>query len=163
MQLIDRNSALWTYLSNDIKGLVIDGEQVVAGADNFPKELSDYSFLVFTFAKAYEGFLKRLFLDLELIKEDEYYSDEIRIGKILNPRYIDEHGNVFMRLCNVTDCKENELSAKLWQTWKRSRNQVFHYFPHNYKRLTKDEAVSLIHEITTIMEDVMTQCDISIQ
>jgi len=92
MEVIKRDSALWQYMPDEIRGLLEDGELILNFVHTHHQEdnISDYSFLVFPFAKAYEGFLKRFFLDMKLISKDEYYSDDIRIGRILNPNYIKE-------------------------------------------------------------------------
>ena len=97
MEVINRDSQLWVYMPDEIKELLEDGETVLTFVyDHKDKsEISDYSFVVFPFAKAYEGFLKRFFLDAGYIKEEEYFSDEIRIGRILNPHYTKSKGNIF--------------------------------------------------------------------
>lgn len=157
MQVINKKTPLWAYLGEDIKGLLMDGEVLVNDVKDKPEKISDYSYLVFPFSKAYEGFLKRLFLDLQLIKEDEYYGDEIRIGRILNPHYLEEHGNVFKNLCRSSD-RGNEFAEELWTLWKRGRNRVFHYFPHNFRKLSYDEALEIIEGIVRAMEEAVAVC-----
>ncbi len=151
MQLIDRKSALWGYLTDDLKGLMVDGELLVANVDEIPNKVSDYSYLVFPFAKGYEGFLKKLFLDLKMIKEDEYYGDDIRIGRVLNPDYNKRAKNVFYKI-RVSDKGNEKLAKELWDMWHDGRNQVFHYFPHNFRKLTYTEAMELIHGLLDAMQ-----------
>ena len=146
MELVKRNSALWYYLPKDIKGLLLDGEVLLEEAEALPGKISDFSFLVFPFSKAYEGFLKKILLDLGLIREDEYYGDDIRIGRILNPKFIHEHENVFDRLG-----EGSEMAHKLWGLWKVGRNQVFHYFPHNFRKLEFEEAKKIIEDLVEAM------------
>lgn len=158
MQVIGRDSMLWNYLTLEIRGLVIDGEKLLDHADKHgEKDSTDFSYLVFPFAKAYEGFLKRLFLDLDLIQEDEYYGDEIRIGRILNPGYINSNKNVFGRLCDPKHAGE-DVAQKMWEVWRKGRNQVFHYFPHNFRKLNYTEALGIIREIISSMEAAVTSC-----
>ena len=161
MVLIERNTSLWHYLPDEIQGLVADGETLVnfvLSSDKSP-EISDFSFMVFPFAKAYEGFLKKLFLDIGMIRPDEYYGDDIRIGRILNPSYLAEKGNVFAKFCeNYPDKKQ--LSRTLWDAWKQGRNSVFHYFPHNFKKLDFEEAMNLIRGFVDAMEEAITYCKI---
>ncbi len=157
MELISRNSALWQYMPLEIKGLIEDGERLLAHAEEHASKTSDYSYLVFPFAKAYEGFLKRLFLDLELIREDEYYGDDIRIGRMLNPSFVKEHGNVFDKVCSRAG-NGHETAELLWDTWKIGRNQVFHYFPHNFRKLTQKEAVEVINKIISAMAHAVGTC-----
>lgn len=159
MEVIERNSQLWNYMPSDIQGLIEDGEELIDHAIKHGHGAStDFSYLVFPFAKAYEGFLKRLFLDLDLIQEDDYYGDDIRIGRILNPGYIKDNKNVFGRLCDPRHAGE-DVATKLWMTWKSGRNQVFHYFPHNFRRLSYDEAMTIITEVIESMSAAVVSCD----
>jgi hypothetical protein len=157
MKLIDENSPLWNYLSEDVRGLLVDGEVLVNDVADKPEKISDYSYLVFPFSKAYEGFLKKLFLDLGLIKEDEYYGDRIRIGRILNPHYLHDHGNIFKKLCRSSK-KGEEFATRLWKLWKNGRNMVFHYFPHNFRKLSYDEALEIIRGVIAAMHEAVEVC-----
>ncbi|HLD51367.1 hypothetical protein A3K34_00325 [candidate division WWE3 bacterium RIFOXYC1_FULL_40_10] len=161
MQLIKRDSSLWSYLTDDLRGLVEDGEFLLEVADQTKKEefLSDYSYLVFPFAKAYEGFLKKFFLDTKLIHEEEYYSDDIRIGRILNPHFDKEKQNVFRKICNHSK-EGRKISSKLWETWKKGRNLVFHYFPHNFRRLSYQHSLEIIQEIISSMNSAIMECNV---
>jgi hypothetical protein len=159
MHIINKNALLWDYLPPDIKGLIDDGEILLDWAQNQPNGnlVSDYSFLVFPFAKGYEGFLKKFLLDLNLIHPEEYFSDDIRIGRILNPKYVKESDNVFHRICDHSK-EGTHISQRLWDAWKRGRNSVFHYFPHNFKKLSYEEALEIIHELANVMEACLTHC-----
>lgn len=159
MEVLNKNSALWTYLSENQRGLILDGEQLLDEVEDFNAKVYDYSFVVFPFAKAYEGFLKQFFLDLRLIREDEYYGDEIRIGRILNPNYMKKQKNVYYKICGPSQ-QSTVMANKLWTIWKKGRNQVFHYFPHNFRKLSKEEALILIQEFIDAMDDVLTKCDL---
>lgn len=160
MQVISRNSPLWQYLPSEIKGLIEDGEELLDHAiKHGDGSASDFSYLVFSFSKAYEGFLKRMFLDLDLIQEDEYYGDDIRIGRILNPSYLRENRNIFTQLCDPKHTGEN-IAKRMWEIWRRGRNQVFHYFPHNFRRLSYEEALSIIDEMISTMEAAVSTCSL---
>lgn len=158
---MDKQSALWNYLTPDLRGLIEDGDRML----EFVQEsldvvgISDYSFLVFPYAKAYEGFLKVLFLDLGLISQEDYYGDKIRIGRILNPGYLKEMGNIFERLCSHKKGGK-KISKYLWQIWIKGRNLVFHYFPNNFRKLSYQEAVDIINSIITAMNKASTECRI---
>ena len=160
MEVLDKNSVLWGYLSENQRELILDGEHLLTDAKLTQNvtEVSDYSYIVFPFAKAYEGFLKKLFLDLKLIKEDDYYGDDIRIGRILNPNYKSKN-SVYNRLCRDKRASK-DIARRLWEIWRKGRNQVFHYYPHNFRKLDFDEANLLIEEIVTSMNDSVTMCDI---
>lgn len=161
MVLIERNTDLWRYLPDEIKGLIADGETLVnfVLSNDHSKEISDFSFMVFPFAKAYEGFLKKLFLDIGMIRPDEYYGDDIRIGRILNPGYLAEKGNIFAKFCEGAPDKK-ALTQRLWDAWKQGRNSVFHYFPHNFKKLDFEEAMNLTRGFVNAMEDAVANCNI---
>jgi hypothetical protein len=161
--LIDRKSVLWAYLSVDIRDLLEDGELLLTFVTEHKDktDISDFSFLVFPFAKAYEGFLKKFFMDLGMITYEEFYGDEIRIGRILNPGYQHEHGNIILKMSDKTDGMK-ELSTKLWETWGKGRNRVFHYFPHNFRKLRYDEAKEIVDEIIGVMTKAVEHTRVSI-
>ncbi len=159
MHLIRRDTFLWLYLQPEIRELVNDGEILVQAIekDGLIGKMTDFSFLVFPFSKAYEGFLKKLFLDIKLIQYDDYYGDEIRIGRLLNPNYKHEKKNVFAKMCShISDGVK--ISEKLWDVWKNGRNLTFHFFPHNFKRLNYDAAKALIVDIIDAMEMGVKGC-----
>lgn len=158
MHLIQKDSPLWEYLSKDIQGLILDGEQLTSLVGNSSSVVSDYSYLVFPFAKAYEGFLKKLFLDLGVIHEDDYYGEDIRIGRILNPFYEDKRRSAYESLSKHAK-GSHEISERLWQAWRHGRNQVFHYFPYNFKRLSFDEALDVVKEFCGCMEAAVSLLD----
>lgn len=149
-------------MSEEIRDLVSDGEVLLDEAGHLKGKVSDYSFLVFPFSKAYEGFLKKLFLDLDLLKEDEYYGDDIRIGRILNPSYIHELSSIYKKVCFVGNGVNNDVSEKLWQAWRKGRNQVFHYFPHNFRKLSYDEALEIIHMLADAMTESIDKCKVTL-
>jgi hypothetical protein len=158
MEIINKDSPTWAYMEEDIRGLIIDGENLLDLPPERDKKVSDFSYLVFPFAKAYEGFLKKLFLDMNVIDEKDFYGDDIRVGRILSPRYRKSHASQFDNLC-LRNTKGTDLADELWATWHRGRNQVCHYFPHNFRRLNYDEALDIIQEIGTRMEEAVVKCD----
>jgi len=152
---IDVNSYFWQYLSQSQKDLILEGrflmnKVISEGKYNF----KDYSFLVFPFAKAYEGFLKKIFLDVKFISRLDYISDHFRLGKVLSPKLVGKLGerSVYKK---IVDFAGNDLAEKIWNTWKRGRNQVFHYFPHNLKSLSFCKAQNIITEIIKTMEQAV--------
>lgn len=158
MQVIARDSQLWNYMIPEIRDLIEDGEVILnfVYENKHKAEISDYSFIVFPFAKAYEGFLKRFFLDSGLITEDEYYSDEIRIGRLLNPGY-EDNTSIYRKICNNPGVGKH-MPGRLWSAWKRGRNLVFHYFPNNFRRLGYDEALDIINDVINAMSEVVSGC-----
>ena len=91
--------------------------------------LADYGFLVFPLAKAYEGFLKKYFLNLNLITPDMYNSRKFRIGRAFNPDVNNNQKNELWLFDDVSRSCGQETARQLWEAWLSGRNQVFHYFP----------------------------------
>lgn len=159
MIAIDKNSYFWKYLSAGQRGLIEEGLYLLQDLKIHPDtNITDYSYLVFPFAKAYEGFLKKLFLDLHFITEAEYGSNHFRIGKALNPhleKYL-RHESVYDKV--ILHCGGRYLAEEMWSVWKNARNLVFHYFPHNLRALTFEEAQSAIESIMMVMEKATAEC-----
>ena len=125
MEVIKRDSALWQYMPDEIRGLLEDGELILnfVHAHHQEDNISDYSFLVFPFAKAYEGFLKQLFKDIKFISRLDYISDHLRLGKLMSPNLIRKLGE--RSLYEKIRIKTNtELADKIWHVWKTGRNQM---------------------------------------
>lgn len=151
----------WDYVHQDIKDLLNESNLLAAKVENWDEKFHDYAFVVFPAAKAYEGFLKTLFLDMGFIDEDEYRGKRFRIGKALNPsldrkRYRGE--SVYDRI--VEYCGGEELAKSLWDTWKNGRNLLFHWFPEEKNAISFDEAKTMVMEIIDTMDLAFGECKI---
>lgn len=155
----------WGYLGEDLQKLIKASEFIYTsvkswGADlpGGKAEFDDYSFVVFPAAKAYEGFLKKMFLDLKFITEDDYYGKHFRIGKALNPSLPKElrREAVYEKIVNF--CGGKDLADKLWETWRLSRNLVFHWFPDEKNAITLSEAGERIEMIIGAVDMAFTEC-----
>jgi hypothetical protein len=62
----------WSYIEVDLQELLKESSLLLAKVSVWNEKFADYSFVVFPAAKAYEGFLKKLFLDQRFITEEEY-------------------------------------------------------------------------------------------
>lgn len=152
---IKEGSVLWNYLSAPKRVLAEDGAFLVRDSVNHVnEEPTDYSYLVFPYAKLYEGFLKDFFLDLDIIDVRDYQSDHFRIGKTLSPNLAKKLGRRSAYGQIVTRYGK-DLATRLWHTWKNGRNLVFHYFPHNYRALSLDQAKMLIQMIIETMDQAV--------
>lgn len=157
----DISRELWDYMSEHQKDLIKQGfhlhDDVLIDKRYFTY---DYSFIVFPFAKAYEGFLKQVFLDMGFITEREYFSNHFRVGKVLSPSLSKRLGrrSVYLKLYSKFG---REISELVWQTWKVGRNEVFHYYPHNIKCLSLSEAEKINETILYTMEKVVQKLKIS--
>ncbi|MBI2617424.1 hypothetical protein HYW55_04780 [Candidatus Gottesmanbacteria bacterium] len=155
---IDENARIWEYLSPNQKGLIKEGLFLLHDITEHPRlEISDYSYVVFPFAKAYEGFLKQLFLDCSFITKEQYGGDHFRIGRALNP-HLEKHlrwESIYDKVVEATG--DRILADRMWSIWKQGRNLVFHYFPHNFRALSFSEAESIIQEILRVMDESIVE------
>ncbi len=149
----DKHKKFWEYLSQSQKDLIQEGGYLLNDIiKNQSYQFKDYSFLIFPYAKAYEGFLKELFKDTKLISHLDYISDHLRLGKLLSPNLVGRLGDrsLYKKIKEKTSA---ELADQIWQTWKVGRNQVFHYFPHNFKAVSYQEAEQIITQLINTMEE----------
>lgn len=151
--LVFKTSDFWFYLSQNQKDLINEGVYLMNDIirDN-AYHFKDYSFLVFPFAKAYEGFLKQLFKDVKFISHLDYISDHLRLGKLMSPNLVQKLGERSLYK-KIKEKAGIDLADKIWHCWKIGRNQVFHYYPHNIKALSFSEAEAIIDEILATMEE----------
>jgi hypothetical protein len=151
--MISEESRLWQFFSDEERALYRDGIFLLEdSARHSSSPLSDFSYLVFPFAKLYEGFLKDYFLRLSIISKRDYRSDHFRIGKVLSPNLIRRLG----KRSAYGQMRERfgiDLADKLWIAWREGRNLIFHFFPHNYRALTRGQAEEIINLIMTTMEE----------
>jgi hypothetical protein len=148
----DMYGDFWDYLSPQQKDLILEGNYLMNDVIKHSSyQFKDYSFLVFPFAKAYEGFLKTLFKDIKFISHLDYISDHLRLGKLLSPFMMTRLGDRSLYTKIKTHVSQ-ELADRIWNAWKKGRNQVFHYFPHNTKSLTFQEANDIVDEMIQTMQ-----------
>ncbi len=151
--LIMRTSDFWQYLSQNQKDLILEGQYLMNDIiKDQAYQFKDYSFLVFPFAKAYEGFLKQLFKDCKFISHLDYISDHLRLGKLMSPHLISRLGERSLYK-KIEEKIDRQLAERIWETWRSGRNQIFHYFPHNIKAISFIEAEKIIGEIVETMEE----------
>lgn len=150
----DSYGAFWMYLSQNQRDLILEGNYLmndVIKHQNY--EFKDYSFLIFPYAKAYEGYLKQLFYDIKFMNHLDYISDHFRLGKMMSPHLVDHLGDRSLYR-QIKDHATKELADQVWDTWKLGRNQIFHYFPHNVRGVTFEEAQQIINTILLTMKEV---------
>jgi hypothetical protein len=158
----------WGYIEEDLQDLLEESLLLLdilkgLGADlpGGKKKFNDYSFVVFPAAKAYEGFLKKLFFDLGFITEEDYSGKHFRIGKALNPTLPKEIRNNHWVYKKVTIyCGGSALADKLWDTWRVSRNLIFHWFPNEKNAITLSEAENRINLIIEAIDQSFKECKI---
>lgn len=154
----------WDYIESDIKDLLIESAFLVEETKTWKKVFNDYSFVVFPAAKAYEGFLKKFFLDMGFITKEDYLGKHFRIGKSLNPnleRHLRDESWVYNRLGDF--CGGDELPSQLWETWKLSRNLLFHWFPNQTNKVTMEEAHTRFDAVINALDAVFKVCDVQLR
>ncbi len=144
------NEEVWQYFSSTQKDLIQEGNYLLTITEEKKFKFKDFSFLVFPYAKAYEGYLKQLFLDVGFITHLDYISDHYRIGKYLSPHLIQRLGDRSI-YTQIIKSSSEELASQMWEMWKKGRNEVFHYYPHNIKRLTFEDARIMNEDILHAM------------
>lgn len=163
------NKVWWDYIEEDLQELLVASEfltnVVKSWGGDMPqgsKVFHDYSFIVFPAAKAYEGFLKKMFLNLGFITNEDYVGKRFRIGKALNPfleERLRDRESVYDRI--VKYCGGKELADTLWEAWTNGRNLVFHWFPEDKKAVSFKEAEEKIKLIINAMDMAFEGCKIS--
>lgn len=121
--------------------------------------LKDFSFLVFPMSKAYEGFLKKVFYDLQLINKDTYQGRRFRIGRAFNPDIREYQRDEDWLYDDVERKFGKDVARQLWNTWLECRNRVFHFFITEKQTLSLAEAVAKIEMITDSIQLVAKQLD----
>lgn len=156
-----REKKWWDYLEVDLQDLLVESHLLIEKVGSWEEKFHDYSFIVFPAAKAYEGFLKKLFLDLEFITKDEYYGKHFRVGKALNPSLeapLRQKESVYDKIVNY--CGGKDLADNLWETWKQCRNLVFHWFPEEKRSVSYEEAVSRIKQVVDTIDKAFVDCKV---
>ncbi len=158
---IDLHSKVWwDYLEQDLQLLFEESLELVRRVRYWDQQFHDYSFIVFPAAKAYEGFLKQFFLDMGFIEKKDFLGRRFRIGRALNPeldRKYRKKESVYDRL--LTHCSGEALPDQLWNTWKESRNMLFHWFPNEANIVTYPEAQKRVEMIIEAVDAVFRDCD----
>lgn len=134
---------------------------MIAEVPAWQEKYHDYSFIVFPAAKAYEGFLKKLFFEMGFINKEAYLGKRFRIGKALNP-YLDNElrssESVYDRV--ITHCGGKELADQLWDAWTNCRNLLFHWFPDERNAISFEEATKRVSEIVLAMDRAFLDCQL---
>jgi hypothetical protein len=149
----------WKYVEDDIRELLLESVMLMEKVESWNGNFHDYAFIVFPAAKAYEGFLKKIFLDLGFITPDDYYGKRFRVGKALNPNldeYLREKESVYDKL--VAYSGDKALAEKLWETWTQSRNLIFHWFPNEKRAIDFTEACGRVEMIIDAMDMAYKEC-----
>ena len=150
----------WNYIEGDLRELLTESILLVEETKDWESKFHDWSFVVFPAAKAYEGYLKKFLLDMGLIGEKDYFGKHFRIGKSLNPslpKKLREEDWVYEKLSRF--CKGKSTPDLLWETWKNSRNLVFHWFPDRKNVLSRKNAIDRISSVINAIDESYGFCE----
>ncbi len=152
----------WTYVDEPMRDLVAQSYELLDHERDRAAESKyhDYGFIIFPMAKAFEGFLKKFLYDLHLISSRQYMGDRFRIGKALNPNLPKRYQWDWVYPKLMDRCGSKELPQLLWDTWRKARNQVFHYFPDHHEFVGLDQAQAVIDEVSQVMDKALAACRI---
>lgn len=153
------NKVWWSYLEEDLQELLRTSVLLTKKVPKWENKFHDYSFVVFSASKAYEGFLKKLFLDMGFISKEDFDGKRFRIGKALNPsldrrRYKGE--SVYDKI--VDHCGGRRLAEILWNVWKNCRNLLFHWFPNEKNAISFRESVEKVDQIVRGIDAAFKEC-----
>ena len=159
-----KNRPWWNYLEEDLQDLLTQSILLSEKASLWEQKFHDYSFVVFPAAKAYEGFLKKAFLDSQLITKKDFFGKRFRIGKALNPNLPPKYQNKSWIYDDLTKfCKGEDLPKNLWRTWKLSRNLVFHWFPKEKRALSLPEAQERVGYVVDSIDNFFSECSVDLK
>lgn len=147
----------WVRLDNDLKDLLRESLLLAKIAGSWNEKFHDYAFVVFPAAKAYEGFLKSLFFDRGFISQEDYFGKKFRVGKALNPALepeFRERESVYDKIAQVSGKDTADL---LWETWRVSRNLIFHWFPEEQNAISLAEAKDRIRMVIGAIDKVYSK------
>jgi len=141
----------YQFLTDRQKKLIDVTEQLVNHYAEQDQYLEDYSFLVFSMSKAYEGFLKKLLFELKLIDKKTYFGRRFRIGRALNPDLPKRLRDEYWLYDDVGRLCSQKAAIQLWDGWLHCRNKVFHFFAQDNSLLSYNEALQKIQKLDHAM------------
>ncbi len=145
----------YSYLTDWQRQLVDTTSKLIKQQENNNDYFVDYSFIVFPMAKAYEGFLKKFFLDLRLISVETYEGRRFRIGRALNPDVSYNQRDKYWIYDDVSRYCNGNVARQLWDAWLHCRNRVFHFFPKDQGLLSLADAKSKVEELNLAMREAV--------
>lgn len=148
------NRSWWSYLDQNQRDFLTQAHILLEREEHMGEGVfTDYAFIVFPAAKAYEGFLKKLFLGLGFISQADFEGDHFRIGRSLNPSLppkFRENDWLYEKLAFYYG--SDATPQILWNTWKESRNLLFHWFPGRKNAITLPEAKEKLEMVLAALD-----------
>jgi len=155
-----RNNKVWfsgeldKFLGEELLQLRLDTIKLIRDIDFSDVSFSDYSFILLPVAKAFEGFLKKILVNLKLIKLSDLKTDPyIAINKYFNPK--DGLINEYL----VDKKRDKTLPSNIFSVYQECRNDILHYDLHrNIAVYSLDQAEFYYDRI----EDAIGKCYIAL-
>jgi len=119
------------FVGTDLLELYLDANRLFSTIRESETIFSDYSFIVFPLAKVYEGVLKKILVQVNLIKEGELLENpDISINAYFNPI-----GNEKIKNVLRDKTRDKAIPFVIYSTYQECRNQILHYDPYRDNRL----------------------------
>ncbi|MFA9288461.1 MAG: hypothetical protein ACEQSA_01100 [Weeksellaceae bacterium] len=139
------------YLGKDILYLRYDSLILLDKLENDLHVFSDYSFVVSPFAKAYEGFLKKILVDVGAISKDELKSKpSLSVNSYFHP----VEGSMVKYTSDAA--REKAIPAVIYTVYQECRNEIMHFdiYQHPSKKAIRniEEAKFFIKRIEDAIE-----------
>ncbi len=131
-------------LGPQLRPLALQSLQLLEREKKSPGTFSDYQFIVFPFAKAYEVYLKDLLFQAQIIDQRTYNNKYFSIGRALNPDVRLEQRDQNWYYDDLIELTDEKVARYLWDTWLE-RNRLIHLYPGEEKALTLEEAEAQIN------------------
>lgn len=152
-------TAWFKFLEPDQQRSVLLAFELVEREKKLSTGFSDYSFALFPISKAFEGFLKKFLLSMNLISEEVYWGRHFRIGRALNPDVSLSQRDEWWLYDDIEASCGPELARALWKAWLECRNHVFHYFPGNPNELSLQQVEQKLHVLIDLFDSAW-QCQV---
>jgi hypothetical protein len=119
------------FAGKDLIELYSDAKKMLSFFKNSANKFSDYSFIVFPLAKVYEGILKKILVEANLITEAQLQQDpDFSISGYFNPT---GNSKIFDSLKDKT--RDKAVPYVIFATYQECRNQILHYDPYRDNRI----------------------------
>lgn len=147
-----KNEEFDKFVGSDLLELYRDScvllEQNKKEGQIFPA-LSDYSIIILPIAKVYEGILKKILVEAEIIGEEEIrINPGINVGHYFNPV---GNNKIFNHIKD--HARDRVVPHIIYATYQECRNQILHYDPH------KDNRIKNIEDVEFYVKRIMHAID----
>lgn len=136
------------FLGKEILQLRLDTQKLIELNDLEDNNFYDYSFIIQPYAKAFEGFLKKVLVELKIVGLEEFKVDpSIPINKFFNPK----DGIV---KDNLPDKKRDKaIPSVIFSVYQECRNDILHFDLYRDHRIKDvNGAIFLYRRISDAIE-----------